>query len=47
MLPKIEAEVLFDHLRRAQEDRCRHLDPERLGGLEVVGEIERGRLRDR
>jgi len=36
----------FDHLRRAQQDRARQLEPERLGGLQVDDEVDLGRLRD-
>ena len=36
----------FDHLVGAQQDRCRQLDADRLGGLEIDDEIELGRLLD-
>src|SRR5947208_11384745 len=38
---------LFDHLVGASEQRWRHLDPERLGSLEVDDEPEAGRKLDR
>jgi len=37
----------FDHLVGALQQRCRHFDAERLGGLEVYDQFELGRLLDR
>src|SRR5205807_9363000 len=39
--------LLFDHLIGAREERSRHVDAERLGGLEVDHEPEVGGLLDR
>ena len=39
--------ALFDHLVGAREQRRRHVEAERLGGLEVDHELELDRLHDR
>ena len=41
------APLLLDHLVRAGEQRGRHGEAKRLGGLEIDGELKFGRLRDR
>jgi hypothetical protein len=38
---------LFDHLVGAREDRWRHGEAERLGGLEIDDQLECSRLLDR
>src|SRR5260370_10838853 len=40
-------EPLFDHLVGLRQERARHGEPERLGGLEVDHQFEFGRLLDR
>jgi len=35
-------EVSFDHLVSAGNERRRHIEAERLGGLQVEGELEPG-----
>jgi len=38
---------LLDHLVGAQQDRCRQLDADRLGGLEIDDQLEFCGLLDR
>jgi hypothetical protein len=38
---------LFEHLVGAQEDRVRHRDAKRLGGVAIYRQFEFGRLPDR
>ena len=45
-VPRADIELL-DHLVGGREQRLRHVEPERLGGLEIDGELKFGRLRDR
>jgi hypothetical protein len=39
--------LLLDHLIGAQQDRCRDVDLQRLGGLEIDRQFKPGRLFDR
>ena len=46
-MPKAEVAILFDHLVGAKLEQPGDVQAERLGGLEVDGEVELGRLDDR
>ena len=46
-VPKADIGTLFDHLAGFDEQRRRHRQSERLGGLQIDHEIEFGRLHDR
>ena len=40
-------DVLFDHLVGAEQDRCRNIEAERLGGFQIDHEFKFCRLLDR
>jgi hypothetical protein len=46
-MPRVRKAELFDHLVGARDQRRRHVEAERPGGLEVDNQLELGRLHDR